>query len=89
MIRRLSDLFTAQNRAGLTGAHIMDLWPGTEEVLERLEAEDRLSMRLRVAPWISADSVADSVAAAADLRDRRAAANSLWTAGAVKLFRTV
>jgi predicted amidohydrolase YtcJ len=86
MIRRLSDLFVAQNRAGLTGAHIMDLWPGTEEVLDRLEAEDRLSMRLRVAPWVSADSVADSVAAAADLRDRRDAASSLWTAGAVKLF---
>ncbi|GAA5124618.1 amidohydrolase [Alloalcanivorax gelatiniphagus] len=84
--RRLEDLFREQNRAGLTGAHVLDLWPGTAELLTLLESQGRLTMRLRVAPWVRAEDVAGSIDEAAELHDRRLGLESLWRAGAVKLF---
>ncbi|MGZ6585666.1 MAG: amidohydrolase [Solirubrobacteraceae bacterium] len=84
--RRLEDLFAAQNSFGLTGAHVLDFWPGTEELLTVLEDEGRLTSRLRVAPWVHPEDVAGSIAQAAELGERRRHLRTRWRAGAVKLF---
>lgn len=86
LARRLQDLFAEHNRRGLTGVHVLDLWPGTERLLDLLEDEDRLSLRVKVAPWVRAEDVGDSIADAAALHERRQGRRTLWTAGALKLF---
>ncbi|WP_369199080.1 amidohydrolase [Streptomyces djakartensis] len=84
--RRLEDLFAAQNRCGITAAHVPDFWTGTSELLSHLESEDRLTMRLHVAPWVRAGEVLDSIGEAVELRESRSGMGSLWTTSAVKLF---
>lgn len=70
--------------AGLTGAHVMDMQgPGVPELLDAIEADGHLPVRLRLAPWcmpgIDTDGL-DHLVALQQLHGRQ------WRVGGVKFF---
>ncbi|WP_445524107.1 amidohydrolase [Streptomyces cyslabdanicus] len=80
---RLKELFAAQNRTGVTGVHILDFMPGTDDVLRLLDSRDELTVRTLLAPWCLPGSTDATVELIARLRER---GGRLWRTGAVKLF---
>ncbi|KAA2262648.1 amidohydrolase [Solihabitans fulvus] len=81
--RLAADLFADQAARGITGIHVPDHWPGTEAVLDALEQQDRLPLRVLLAPWTFPDRVDDTLDAVRSLRTRDRAR---WRTGAVKFF---
>ncbi|WP_406295267.1 amidohydrolase [Embleya sp. NBC_00888] len=51
LLARVQELFAEQNRLGVTGVHVLDDGPRTADTLAGLNDEQRLTMRVRLAPW--------------------------------------
>ncbi|PPK70432.1 amidohydrolase [Actinokineospora auranticolor] len=79
--RLAGELFAAQAACGITGIHVPDSWPGTEGVLDALEARGGLPLRIRLAPWMFPNGVEDTLDS---VRERRSGGR--WRTGAVKFF---
>ncbi|HVK24425.1 MAG TPA: amidohydrolase [Actinokineospora sp.] len=77
-----ADLFAAQAACGITGIHVPDLWPGTAAVLDALDQQDRLPLRVLLAPWALPDDVDGTLDTVRELREARRG----WHVGAVKFF---
>ncbi|MFJ3902169.1 amidohydrolase [Streptomyces sp. NPDC090025] len=80
LVRLLSDMAAT----GLTGAHVMDL--GGHDVpglLDAVEAEGELPVRLRLAPWCMPGATAGDLDELVRLQGR---AGRLWRVGGVKFF---
>ncbi|WP_436499108.1 amidohydrolase [Actinokineospora sp. HUAS TT18] len=77
--RDAAALFAAQAACGITGVHVLDLWPGTEAVLNALD--DRLPLRVLLAPWALPDDVDGTLETVRALRP-----GARWRVGAVKFF---
>ncbi|RKT55746.1 amidohydrolase [Saccharothrix australiensis] len=82
--RLAADLFAEQAACGITGVHVPDHWAGTEEVLTALDEQDRLPLRLVLAPWLFPSGVEDTLDVVRALRGRGDARR--WRVGAVKFF---
>ncbi|RFS87319.1 amidohydrolase [Actinomadura spongiicola] len=83
LARDLARLLRAQAAAGITGVHVPDLWPGTPRVLGALDSEDRLPVRVLLAPWALPGGLDDTLDTVRDLREER---GRRWRVGAVKFF---
>ncbi|CCH31742.1 amidohydrolase [Actinosynnema sp. NPDC047251] len=82
--RLAADLFADQAACGITAIHVPDSWAGTEAVLDALEAQGRLPLRVLRAPWMFPARIEETLDALRGARaDDRA---KLWRTGAVKFF---
>ncbi|NWN89606.1 MAG: amidohydrolase [Micrococcaceae bacterium] len=73
-VERLGEVLNGMAQAGLTGTHVMDFHPGSQEVLERYEAQAELPLRLRFSPMVppgSSQEQLDEIAAQQGLHGRR------------------
>ncbi|TDD96833.1 amidohydrolase [Actinomadura rubrisoli] len=82
--RDAARLFQDQAAAGITGIHVLDLWPGTETVLDTLDGDDRLPVRVLLAPWALPGDVDATLETVRALRHRDRTGR--WRTGAVKFF---
>ena len=76
----LAELLLDMASTGLTGGHMMDAKDDALELLEALDTDGRLPMRLRVAPWSRPH---DDPSTAAALQGRGGA---MWSVEGVKMF---
>lgn len=65
---RLSTVLAGMARAGLTGTHVMDFHPGSQDVLELLESRGELPLRLRFSPMVPPGAGAAELTRIADLQ---------------------
>ncbi|MER7409148.1 amidohydrolase [Streptomyces cacaoi] len=79
----LAALTARMNACGLTAGHAMDLSDGSLPALRLLEERDRLTLRLRCAPWAQPGVDADGLAEIVRLQGT---GGRLWQVAGVKLF---
>ncbi|ALG09711.1 amidohydrolase [Kibdelosporangium phytohabitans] len=79
--RLAATLFADQAACGITGIHVPDSWSGTEAVLDALDQQGHLPLRVLLAPWMFPNRVEDTVDAV-----RTSRARPKWRTGAVKFF---
>ncbi|ONI86965.1 amidohydrolase [Actinosynnema sp. ALI-1.44] len=79
--RLAADLFADQAACGITGIHVPDSWAGTEAILDALDQQERLPLRVLRAPWMFPNGVDETVDAVRTRTDR-----PRWRTGAVKFF---
>ncbi|MFI0480142.1 amidohydrolase [Actinomadura sp. 9N215] len=77
-------LFEAQAAAGITGVHVPDLWPGTRQVLDALDDQGRLPIRVLLAPWALPAALDETLDTVRALHHRDPVRR--WRTGAVKFF---
>ncbi|WP_242907763.1 amidohydrolase [Actinomadura terrae] len=77
-------LFQAQAAAGITGVHMLDLWPGTPRILDTLDDQGRLPLRVLLAPWALPAGLDDTLDTVRELSHRDPGRR--WRTGAVKFF---
>ncbi|MGC0423004.1 amidohydrolase [Embleya sp. AB8] len=82
LLARVEELFAEQNRHGVTGGHVPDDAPRTVDTLAGLAEEQRLSMRIRLAPWCPPGEVDHLAERIGELR----ALTGLVRLAAVKFF---
>ncbi|MCF2527870.1 amidohydrolase [Yinghuangia soli] len=82
---RVEELFAEQSRLGVTGVHVLDDGPGTATTLASLDAQGRLGMRIRFAPWCPPGQVDNLAQRISDLRGVLSEA-SLVRLAAIKFF---
>jgi predicted amidohydrolase YtcJ len=80
---RLQRVLTGMVAAGLTGGHVMDTEGDAVAVLAAFDADGRLPLRLRLAPWCQPDLDADGIDAIEAGHGRR---GRLWELASVKFF---
>lgn len=80
---RLAEVLAGYTRAGLTGAHVMDLGEGSLELYKALEDDDELPLRLRISPWCMPGT---GPAEWAELAGQIGTGGRLWTLAGIKLF---
>lgn len=81
---RLHGLLSEMAATGLTGAYVPDAQPrDLVEVLDAIEAEGELPMRLRISPWCTPEMDDDDLEA---LVDRLGRGGRRWRLEGVKLF---
>ncbi|MGW0659584.1 amidohydrolase [Streptodolium elevatio] len=82
---RVTALFAAQAKLGVTGVHVLDDGPGTAATLTALAASGELAMRVRWAPWCPPGEVDNLAQRISDLR-KAIAPEGLLRLAAVKFF---
>lgn len=73
-VDRLYEVLHGMAESGLTGTHVMDFHPGSQEILERYEARAELPLRLRFSPMVPPGSSKEQlvqIAAQQGLHGRR------------------